>query len=709
MIKRYRSNRVAFWLAALALALTFGASLAAEEFWRESLREAGFDAVLRLDHAFREQPAAPIRTVVVDIDQRSIGAVGNWPWSRQQFANLLENIANAGPLVIGTDILFHGADTRSPAALARALAAFTQRTDLEQLATRLSDADQRLAQVVQQTPTVLGFVFGSRGTPVLSTTPVFMRGAPALQRMWRSEGVIGPHLPLAAVSAGLGGLILPGDLDGTVRRVPLLLLAGDTIYPGLALETVRASRRSAAYFIASDPLTIRIDDLSVPLASDGFLRLAPSDEHVIVAMTISAADVLSQDFDPARLAGSIVIVGSSAPQAGGLRPTAGDILTPSVQIQGHAVRQILSGRNPLPWGGALTELAIALGAGVLGLALGTMIAPVLGLVLCAGFLLSGWMSAVVLSLAYDRLIDPLSPSLFTSLIFAVGAITSASVSHRREARIRGRFEQHLAPSVVRRIVEHPHLLKLSGEIRTITALFTDVEGFTAMTRHSPPEKLIAVLDIYFEGITSIVIEHGGMVDKIVGDAVHAFFNAPFDLPDHPVKAVQCATAIRKWSGGHRQGAEPRSLGFGRTRIGVETGSAIVGDVGIRTKLDYTAHGDAVNMAARLEGVNKHLRSEICIGPEAASHCDPRSLRPLGRVRVSGRTDEVPVYEPWPETMAAVHRADYLAACNLMETSKPRAADMLERLAHEYPNDPAISAFVRRLRYRSDPPARRLNT
>jgi adenylate cyclase len=185
----------------------------------------------------------------------------------------------------------------------------------------------------------------------------------------------------------------------------------------------------------------------------------------------------------------------------------------------------------------------------------------------------------------DRLIDPLTPSFAAAVVFVVAVVTSFAVTHRREVLVRRRFEQHLAPAVVQRIIEQPNLLKLGGESREVTALFTDVEGFTAMTHRAGPEQLVAALDSYFEGVAAIIVEHGGMIDKIVGDAVHALFNAPLDLADHPRRAVECAVAIRSWADSYRALAAPAAIEFGRTRIGIETGRAIVGDVGLRSKLD----------------------------------------------------------------------------------------------------------------------------
>jgi len=286
--------------------------------------------------------------------------------------------------------------------------------------------------------------------------------------------------------------------------------------------------------------------------------------------------------------------------------------------------------------------------------------------------------------------------VFAAFTFVVTSGVSYAQTRRREALVRRRFEQHLAPAVVSRIVQNPSLVKLGGERREVTSLFTDVEGFTAMTQRADPERLVAVLDSYFEGLTTIVIAHGGMIDKIVGDGIHALFNVPVDLDEHARCAVACAIAIRKWSGEHRLQEEPAALRFGRTRVGVETGSAVVGDVGIQAKLDYTAHGDAVNVTARLEAANKELGSTICVGPTAAQRCDPALLRPLGTITVRGREGALAVFEPWPEDVPAPWRERYLAACGLIKAERERAIALFTQLAGERPDDPVPRRMEERL-------------
>jgi adenylate cyclase len=222
---------------------------------------------------------------------------------------------------------------------------------------------------------------------------------------------------------------------------------------------------------------------------------------------------------------------------------------------------------------------------------------------------------------------------------------SIAVAFRRDAAVWPDAGQHIAPAPVRLIPRRAGPRGLSRRRREVTVLFTDVEGFTAMTHRADPEDVVAALGHYFEGMTAIIGAHGGTIDKIVGDGIHVLFNAPDDLEDHARKAVDCAIALLAWSEAFRHCPDLALMGFGRTRIGIETGPAIVGDVGIHARLDYTAHGDVVNVAARLETANKEIGSSICIGPVAASRCDQSRLRPLGTITVRGRDGAMAVFEP----------------------------------------------------------------
>jgi adenylate cyclase len=668
--------------------------------WSETIRESAFDLVLVADEYLRRatRDGGDQGVVVIDIDRRSIEALGSWPWPRETMAELVEAIAAEKPAAIALDILFAEPDSRSAAALARRLGALTGRADLDALAQELPDGDKRFATALQRAPAVLGFVLDPEQTKTVPSVPIVTRGPLPLQELWRAAGAIGPAPQLAQGVQGMGALSLPGDADGTIRRVPLLVGAANALLPGLALEAIRVRQHAFAYVVEAEPRVLKVGELVLPLPRDGLLRLVPraSDQHS--AETLSAVDIIEGRADAGSLKGAVALIGSSAPELGGLRHVAYDPLRPSVQIQGDAIRQVLSGRVPRPLDRAkFIQPLFLVGMGILAIWAGTALAPLTGTMLVVAAIALSGIAAVGLSVFANRLVDPLTWSAPAILIFAAASVTSFAQTRRREAQVRRRFEQHLAPAVVRRIVEEPGLMKLTGERREVTSLFTDVEGFTAMTHAAEPERLVAVLDEYFEGAAAIIIEHGGMIDKIVGDAVHALFNAPIDLDNHPSRAVACAIVLREWAAGYRRRDAPAAIGFGRTRIGIETGPAIVGDVGIRAKLDYTAHGDAINAAARLEAANKDLGSTICVGPQAASCCDPALLRPLGTIVVRGREgDALSVFEPWPTATSIAWRENYLEAFTAMESKPQHALELFQQLAMAHPEDATLLQVIKRL-------------
>lgn len=583
--------------------------------------------------------------VVVEIDAATLARVGPWPWPRAHLAELVDTITRAAPRLLVVDLLLEGTDPRSPLDELRRRGFAADDPAIVDLEQRLADDDATLRSAFTGANVVLGLALDPARRGEAETVPILTTGQIVLDGLWRGAGVVSPA-KVAPPGAGLGVLSLAADPDGAIRRAPLLVEAGGKLYPSLALEAARMLRQSSAYVLSPEPRSIAAGPVAVRLAPDGLLRLMPGSFAEEPFTRVSAAALLAGA--PAPLAGAVVLLGATAPEAGGLRATAEDPLTASVVIQARALWQILAGRSTVPPLAPRTTQALLVAASAtVGIALAALLAPVLATFVFATALVLYGAGLAALLVGAGILVDPAPVVAVGSAAFAATLIAAFARARREAARIRRRFEQHLSPEVVGMIARDPLMLKLRGERRTITVLFTDIEGFTSLTERAEPEILVALLDTYFEGVVSRVLAHGGTVDKIVGDAVHAFFNAPLNTPNHVEAAIACAEAVIAWSNDFREAGIAHELGLGRTRIGIEAGQAIVGDVGVRAKLDYTAHGYPVNAAARLEAANKLFGSQICVGPGAARLTEPGRLLPLGRVHLRGLAGEAEVFSPVP--------------------------------------------------------------
>lgn len=696
-MRRVLQKHRPFAAGLVTLAVFLVATILLPKAMSEAVRDKAFDLVLAGDQTLRKPVASDLKVLVVDIDRSSIDKLGAWPWPRATMARLVEAVADGRPAAIAIDVLFAEPDDRSPAALARRLGSMTGHAEISALAESLSDGDKLLAQATSRVPVALGFVLDPDRAGGLPAASIVSRGALPFDDLWQAAGAIGPTPPLFAAARGLGALSLPGGADGAIRQVPVFVAVGRVLMPSLAAEAVRLASGASSYLIENEPPALVVGNRRMPLPRDGLLRLAPESPGRRIYRTLSAIDVIEGRVDRDQLKDTLVLLGGSAPELNGLRKTPGDPLTPSVQIQADAVEQMVAGRVP----SKLTAVSIAqpltiLVIGALAIVLGGALPPAAGSAILGGTIALLWIAAVAVSVFADRLADPLTPTVASAVVFAVTAGTAYSVTRKREAFVYHRLEQHLAPAVVRRIVEQPGLVKLSGERREVTSLFTDIESFTATMRRAGPEELVTTLDQYFEGVADIVIKHGGMIDKIVGDGVHALFNVPLDLVDHSRCAIECAIAIQDWSESFRRRIPVAAIGLGRTRIGIETGAAIVGDVGIQSKLDYTAHGDAVNMASRLQTSNKLLGSAICVGPNAAARCEAQLLRPVGRLPIRGREEAIAVFEPWPPDAPPAWREAYLKAYAMFDRDAVNAVMLLKKLMVERPADLVTRGLADRL-------------
>lgn len=603
-----RIERAALRVGFVTLLVAGAAAFMVPERLRD-LREAALDAGLA---ATATAPSGQVQ--VVEITAQDLAQFGRWPWPRTRLARVIAQITAQNPAVLGLDLVLSGPDPAGPLALADVPGGMA-----------LTDGDTALQTALTDAPTVLAAALSDQVGPVPPLAPLLSSGPPVPTQPWFANGLEAATL----TAAGLGVSALRGEAQGRVRRVPLLVLAGEVAAPGFAAEVVRLAQTASALRIGQGRLTL--GPIALPLGDQADLRIRPTDPAQWHNRTLSLAQALSQDHD---FSPKIVLLGLSAPQAASLRPTAVTPLAPSVQIQADAIETMLSGRLLLrPAWAAWAEIAAAALMTLLALWAAARGSAVRALAVTLALPLLWTMTATALWLRAGLALDPVNPALLV-LITGLTATAAAMLAARRHAQVlRRRFERHLSPAVVAQIAAHPDLARLPGEAREITALFTDIAGFSPYADALAPADLIAILDRYFAGLTRIVHAHGGMVDKFVGDAAHVLFNAPFDLPDHSARAVQAGLALQAY--GVAFAADPANQGLGITRVGMECGVLVVGDVGAGEKLDYTAHGRAMNIAARLEQAGKNLGVTLLAGPALRAALPALPWQSMGEVELRG--------------------------------------------------------------------------
>jgi adenylate cyclase len=583
-----------------------------------NIRELWFDRVLE----WIPRDPGPDSPIVVDLGRDALAKYGQWPWPRAQLARLLNKIADGKPKAIAIDILL---PPRGP-----------------------PEEDILLAQAISRAPTVLGAVLDPEpANPSSLPSSIAVMGNVQVPNILLMNGVVPPAPVLTAKSQGLGILSLPAPEGEPVRAVPLLAAAAGTVLAGLSIETARIGLGGGTIIASAPPQILRISNLEIPLLSDALMRIHFVNLKNRRARIVAADALMDGRIDPSQLHGKWVFLGASAPEAGGLRLTAVDPFLPSVQIHAEALDQILTRHIPLRdhWM-AWVEASVAITLGCLAILAVVTLPPGLATLLILAGCCLVFAAAIEITRSLLWLMDPVTPTAAVLVAAQGAALAHFTLVYRQRIAIERRFSQHLSPEVVRRIVENPGELKLAGETRTITALFTDIEDFTALTERIGPKAVVSLLDRYIDTVADIIVAHGGMVDKIVGDAIHALFNAPLDLPDHAEKAVACAQEIITMTEKLRLHPDLRGADLGRTRIGIDTGSAVLGDVGRGSKRDYTAYGRPVNLASRLEAANKKLGSSIALGPGTVAALSGKvPLRRVGAVKLAGIAEEIEIFEP----------------------------------------------------------------
>ncbi len=606
-------------------------------------------------------PAAKI--VIIDIDERSLEAEGRWPWSRVKLGNMLSALYADGVVITGFDVTFSEPERNPVDALLADSTVAAQAGSLLRSEHARFDADAIFAADVAKGETILGFFLNNEATTGIGVLPPPLLELPPevgerlLIASYQSFAGNRPVLQSAAV--GGGSLITEPDVDGVVRRSPMLYRVGNNIYPALSLAM-------ASRYLNAD-ITLHTAEQSDALVVEGIAvgqNIIPTDARGRAVVPyrgaarsfpyISATKVLRgtlSDAERETLKGSLVLVGTSALGLLDMRSTPLETSYPGVEVHANLLDAII-GSTPTSsrfWYRPDFEVAITV---LLILVLGIVIIWVQPKLGGGGqLLLSIAMITLVIVSNYAlwagaKLDFPLSPLLVTVVglnvwFLAIGFLEET----QRRAQIHGVFGQYVAPMHIQRLLDHPEQATFDGESKEMSVLFSDVRSFTTISEKLTAQGLKQLLNRYFTPITKIIFDRQGTIDKYVGDMVMAFWGAPLDDPHHAANAVDAALDMLKKVDELKEEFGAEGLPRIDVGVGVNTGAMNVGDMGSNYRRAYTVLGDAVNLGSRLEGATKQYGLRLLIGETTAAQCPDHLMRQIDRLQVKGKTEPVEVFEP----------------------------------------------------------------
>jgi adenylate cyclase len=623
------------------------------------MRSLVFDAYQRVSpRAF--DPSLPVR--VVDIDEESLKQVGQWPWPRTVLADLVTKLGQNGAAAIGFDMVFPEPDRMSPANTLRFWPNAEALAGLRQEIEKLPSNDQVFAEAIGTVPVVLGFIAAPQGTSIPETKAGFAHGGD-------DPKLFVPFYPGAAASLkelqdkaqGTGSLNWIPDQDQIIRRMPMVIRIGDTLFPSFAADMLRLAQGASTYMVKSSGasgekafgektgiVNFRVGDFEIPTEADGQMWIRFSTEAK--ERYLPAWKVLNGEIGKDDIEGRILLIGTSAAGLLDLRATPLDASVPGVSLHAQAIEQILQGSFlQRPDFATAAELLYILVIGVLIAfliyRLGAAGSAVLGGAAVAAVIGISWY-------AFDALgwlVDPIYPAVALTAIYLVGTLVVFLRTERERNRVRHAFSHYMAPALVERLAGDPSRLKLGGETRDMTLLFSDVRGFTGISEGLDAEELTRFLNSLFTPLSNIILDEQGTIDKFMGDAVMAFWNAPLDDHAHPSHA--CSAALRmmremeilneRW----REEAEAKGRPFKPVRLGIglNTGICCVGNLGSETRFDYSVIGDNVNVASRLEGQSKTYDVGTVVGESTTARAPDFAFLELDLLKVKGKTEATRVF------------------------------------------------------------------
>lgn len=664
------------------------------------LRNTVFDQYQRWSP--RTYQETPVR--IIDIDDESLARLGQWPWPRTRIAEIVAKLQSVGAAAIAFDAMFAEPDRTSPPAM---LGVWNPAPTLRNAITALPDHDEILAKTLTHGEVILGHAMQREGKP----PPHFAKpysminlGPSPLLFLHEFKSTVTSLPILQDAAAGNGAISFVPDSDGIVRRVPLVLRLGDEPVPTLIAEALRVAQGEHNYFIKTGEAAgegvqeIRIGALTIPTTPNGEVWVhytQPVAERYIPVWKILAGQVPDE-----LLSGRILLVGTSAQGLMDLRFSPLRRVMPGVEAHAQALEQIFANDQLYrpSWAPGLEMLIILFGGllvGFIGISLGAMLSATATVLI---FGLAGWGGWYAYS-QHGLLVDPVMPGMTLLMTFILSSLYHHMSSERRQRWIKQAFARYVSPNLVSHLVEHPEQLELGGRRQECSFIFTDLAGFTSLMEKIDPVEAVALLNNYLDEMIGIAFRNDGTLDRIVGDAVAIMFSAPVVQPDHRQRALKCALEMQRFAKHYADEINAKGIPFGQTRIGVHTGEVIVGNFGGTTIFDYRALGDPINTAARLESVNKHLGTLVCISEATLSGQPDLPVRSVGRLVLKGKTKALMVYQPIITEGGdeATRDVAYENAYELLRDEKPEALQAFEALAKERPDDPLVALHLKRLR------------
>jgi adenylate cyclase len=619
----------------------------------EEIRLRTFDLYQNLRP--RETVSRPV--VIVDIDEASLKEIGQWPWPRTIVADLVTQLTQLGVAAIAFDVIFAEPDRMSPSIAATSFRDLDDET--RNKLRNLPSNDEVLAEAIRRSRVVVGQVGSATWVPRSETeaalqTGFAVRGPDPTPFLVTFAGLLRNVPAIEQAAAGRGVFSIQPERDGIVRRVPIIMRAQGSLVPSLSIELLRVVTHSGAILIDTDQAgvqSVAIPGLQVPTDQNGrfwvhFNRHDP-------ARYISAKDVLQGRVPRDRVEGKLVLFGTSAVGLLDVKTTPVSAAMPGVEIHAQVLESALT-KSSLSYPNYAIGVELLVAA-LVGLAI-IIVAPMLrasimialGAIIIAALLGASW----YLYSQYNLLIDFTYSLMSSLLVYLTLIFVNYFKEQKQRQQIRAAFGFYLSPALVEQLARSPEKLVLGGEERKMTILFSDVRGFTTISEHykHDPQGLTRLMNRFLTPLTNAIIERKGTIDKYIGDAIMAFWNAPLDDPQQEINACEAALEMLaradKLNHDFKREADVNGGKYMPLRVGIglNTGPCVVGNIGSDFRFNYSVLGDTVNVASRLEARTKDYRIPIVIGAQTEQQAKEKfATMEIDRIQVKGKTEPETVF------------------------------------------------------------------